>query len=171
MAGGQEYELDAVVFATGFDAMTGTLLAIDIRGRNGVTLREKWARVPYNYLGLAIAGFPNFFTITGPGSPSVFANMMNAIEQHVDWIGDCLTYMRTKGIREIEPKMDSEAAWVEHVAAVGAVSLRSHCDSWYVGANIAGKPRVFSPYIGPVPEYAKKCDEVAANGYEGFVLR
>ena len=169
--GGKEYELDALVFATGFDAMTGTLLAMDIRGRNGAKLREKWAEVPYNYLGLTVAGFPNFFTVTGPGSPSVFANMMNAIEQHVDWIGDCMTFMEKKGIKQIEPKPDAEAEWVEHVSTVGAISLRSHCDSWYLGSNIAGKPRVFSPYIGPVPDYTKKCEDVATQGYEGFILR
>ncbi len=169
--GGKEYELDALIFATGFDAMTGTILAIDIRGRNGAKLREKWAQVPYNYLGLTVAGFPNFFTVTGPGSPSVFANMMNAIEQHVEWIGDCMAYMEKKNIQQIEATPDAEAEWVEHVSAVGAVSLRSHCDSWYLGSNIAGKPRVFSPYIGPVPDYAKKCEDVAAKGYEGFVLR
>lgn len=169
--GGREYALDALVFATGFDAMTGTLLAMDIRGRGGRKLREAWAEVPRNYLGLTVSGFPNFFIITGPGSPSVFANMMNAIEQHVEWIADCMTYMRGHGIRQIEASAEAESAWVAHVAEVGAVSLRSHCDSWYIGANIAGKPRVFTPYIGPVPDYAKKCEDVAAKGYEGFVLR
>jgi cation diffusion facilitator CzcD-associated flavoprotein CzcO len=168
--GGREYEVDAIVFATGFDAMTGALLDIDIRGRGGRALKDKWAAVPRNYLGLAVAGFPNFFTITGPGSPSVFTNMLPAIEQHVDWVTDCLAYIRARNLKAIEASDAAEEAWIAHVAEVGAVSLRSHCDSWYLGANIAGKPRVFTPYIGGVPVYAEKCDEVAARGYEGFVL-
>ncbi|MFO0995289.1 MAG: NAD(P)/FAD-dependent oxidoreductase [Alphaproteobacteria bacterium] len=168
--GGREYEVDAIIFATGFDAMTGTLKEIDIRGRGGEALKDKWDEVPHNYLGLMVAGFPNMFTITGPGSPSVFTNMLPAIEQHVDWVTDCLSYMRKSNFKSIEASAEAEKAWIAHVEEVGAVSLRSHCDSWYLGANIAGKPRVFMPYIGGVPAYAKKCEEIAAHGYEGFVL-
>ncbi len=168
--GGSIYEVDALVFATGFDAMTGTLNAIDIRGRGGKRLRDKWAAVPHNYLGLTISGFPNLFTITGPGSPSVFTNMIPAIEQHVDWIADLFAHMRAKGFSRIEASADAEKKWVAHVAEAGAPSLRSHCDSWYLGANIEGKPRIFTPYIGGVPVYAKICEDVAADGYRGFEL-
>jgi cation diffusion facilitator CzcD-associated flavoprotein CzcO len=168
--GGREYEVDTIVFATGFDAMTGALLAMDIRGSRGAKLRDKWKDVSHNYLGLMVAGFPNFYTITGPGSPSVFTNMIPAIEQHVNWIADCMAHLRKKGLARIEPKAEAEKGWVEHVGEVGAKSLRSHCESWYLGANIAGKARYFTPYIGGVPVYARKCEDVAKNGYEGFAL-
>ena len=167
---GREYPLDAIVFATGFDAMTGALLRIDIRGGGGRTLRDKWRDGPRAHLGLALAGFPNLFTITGPGSPSVLTNMLPSIEQHVEWIADCLAYMRERGLRRIEASVDAEEAWVEHVGAVAGRSLRSVCDSWYVGANVPGKARVFMPYIGGFPVYVQKCNEVAANGYAGFAL-
>jgi cation diffusion facilitator CzcD-associated flavoprotein CzcO len=166
----EEYELDAIVFATGFDAMTGALLRIDIRNGAGKTLKEKWVEGPRTYLGLAMAGFPNLFTITGPGSPSVLTNMLPSIEQHVDWIAECLGYMRERGHRRVEPTFEAEDAWVSHVSAVAGTSLRSTCSSWYVGANVAGKPRVFMPYIGGFPAYVQKCNEVAANGYQGFAL-
>ncbi len=164
-----EYDLDCIIFATGFDAMTGTLLKIGIQGRDGLTLREKWSAGPLNYLGLTVAGFPNLFAITGPGSPSVLTNMVVAIEQHVEWITDCIEYMREQGHRRIEATAAAEKEWVEHVNAVADRTLYPTCTSWYLGANIPGKPRVFMPLPG-FPHYVEKCDEVAANGYEGFVL-
>jgi hypothetical protein len=165
-----EYEFDAIVFATGFDAMTGALNAIDIRGRNGVALASQWSAGPRNYLGLAMAGFPNLFTITGPLSPSVLSNMVVSIEQHVDWVADCIDYVRSQGYRAIEATEDAQDEWVQHVADVGSFTLFPMADSWYMGANVPGKPRVFLPYIGGVGEFRKKCDEVAAGGYEGFTL-
>ena len=168
--GGKNYPLDAIIFATGFDAMTGALTAIDIRGKRGNTLKDKWAEGARTYLGLAMAGFPNLFTITGPGSPSVLTNMLPSIEQHVEWIAECLDYLGKRGVRQIEPRIDAENAWVAHNTAVAGTSLRSSCSSWYVGANVPGKPRVFMPYIGGFPAYVAKCEEVAANAYEGFAL-
>jgi cyclohexanone monooxygenase len=165
-----EYEVDAIVFATGFDAMTGALLAVDIRGRDGLSLREKWAEGPRTYLGLGVAGFPNLFTITGPSSPSVLSNMIVSIEQHVDWITDCIEHLRDRDIAEIEPTDEAEDAWVEHVEEVGNMTLYPTADSWYMGSNVPGKPRVFMAYIGGVGVYRQKCDEVAANGYEGYAL-
>jgi cyclohexanone monooxygenase len=164
---GTSFELDALVFATGFDAMTGTLLKIDIRGRGGRTLREAWRAGPRTYLGLSVAGFPNFFTITGPGSPSVLTNMMVSIEQHVNWISDCIARLRTQGRATIEVRPEAQEAWVEHVNAVADRTLYPQCNSWYVGANIPGKTRVFMPLLG-FPDYVKRCDEVVAKGYEGF---
>ena len=169
-ANGQAFPIDALVLATGFDAMTGALLKIDIRGRGGRPLREKWSEGPKTYLGLTIAGFPNLFTITGPGSPSVLTNMLPSIEQHVEWIADCLAYMRDKQHRVLEPTQAAEDGWVKHVGEVADFNLRSSCSSWYVGANIPGKPRVFMPYIGGFPLYVKKCEEIVAKGYEGFAL-
>lgn len=165
-----EYELDAIVFATGFDAMTGALLNIDIRGEDDRTLKEKWADGPRTYLGLATAGFPNLFTITGPGSPSVLSNMTVSIEQHVDWITDCLQYMRERNLKRIEATYEAEDAWVEHVNEVADSTLFPKANSWYVGANVPGKPRVFMPYVGGVGAYRQICDDVAAKGYEGFTL-
>ncbi|WP_257455999.1 flavin-containing monooxygenase [Archangium lipolyticum] len=165
-----EYELDSIVFATGFDAMTGALLNIDIRGRGNVTLKQKWAHGPRTYLGLAIAGFPNLFTITGPGSPSVFSNTIVSIEQHVDWITDCITYLREHRLERIEATVEAEDGWVAHASALVDRTLFPLADSWYIGANIPGKPRVFMPYIGGVGAYRKKCEAVAAQGYEGFSL-
>ena len=167
---GREYALDAVVCATGFAAMTGSFDRIAISGRDGLMLKQKWAAGPRTYLGLSTAGFPNFFMITGPGSPSVLASMIQAIEQHVDWMTDCVAHMRDVGALTIEPMPDHEDAWVEHVNEVAKQSLRSTCSSWYVGANIPGRPRVFMPYIGGFPIYVEKCNDVASNGYEGFVL-
>jgi cyclohexanone monooxygenase len=167
---GAEYALDSLVFATGFDAMTGALLAIDIRGRGGRSLREKWADGPRSYLGLAIAGFPNLFTITGPGSPSVLSNMIVSIEQHVDWIADCLAHLAAHGLDTIEATAAAEDAWGAHVDEVGRGTLYPLANSWYVGANIPGKPRVFMPYVGGVGVYRQRCDEIAARGYEGFAL-
>jgi cyclohexanone monooxygenase len=165
-----EYELDSLVFATGFDAMTGALLSIDIRGRAASSLRHKWAEGPRTYLGIAVAGFPNLFAITGPGSPSVISNMIVSIEQHVDWIADCLEYLRAHALRRIEATLDAEDAWVAHVNEVGDATLYPQANSWYVGANIPGKPRIFMPYVGGVGAYRKRCNEVAAKGYEGFTL-
>ncbi len=164
------YALDSIVFATGFDAMTGTLLNIDIRGRAGYTLKQKWAEGPRTYLGIAIAGFPNLFIITGPGSPSVLSNMIVSIEQHVDWIADCVAYLRAHDRKGIEATIEAEDAWVMHVNEVGNTTLYPLANSWYVGANIPGKPRIFMPYVGGVGAYRKQCDDVAAKGYEGFTL-
>jgi cation diffusion facilitator CzcD-associated flavoprotein CzcO len=165
-----EYEFDAIVFATGFDALTGALNAIDIKGRNGVALASQWSAGPRNYLGLAMAGFPNLFTITGPLSPSVLSNMVVSIEQHVDWITDCIAHLRSAGYTAIEATEAAQDEWVQHVADVGSFTLFPQADSWYTGANVPGKPRVFMPYIGGVGEFRQKCDAVAANGYEGFAL-
>ena len=164
-----EYDFDIIVLATGFDAMTGALLKIDIRGRRGLALREKWADGPVNYLGLQVPGFPNLFTITGPGSPSVLTNMIVAIEQHVEWVADCIHYLDKNGYARIEATEDAQEAWVAHVNAVADETLWVACHNWYQGDNIAGKPRVFMPLVG-FPPYVEKCDEVVAKGYEGFVL-
>ena len=165
-----DYELDAIVFATGFDAMTGALSKIDIRGRANVALKEKWEEGPKAYLGLGIAGFPNLFTITGPGSPSVLSNMPVSIEQHVDWITDCLIYLRDRKITSIEATTEAEEAWVAHVNEVAGYTLFPKANSWYIGANIPGKPRVFMPYVGGVGPYRARCNEIAAKEYEGFAL-
>jgi cyclohexanone monooxygenase len=162
------YVLDSIVFATGFDAMTGTLLAMDIAGRSRRTLREAWADGPRSYLGLMVAGFPNLFTITGPGSPSVLSNMMVSIEQHVGWVRDCLAHLQVHDINLIEATPEAEEGWMEHVREVGERTLYPRANSWYVGANIPGKPRTFMPYIGGVPVYRRRCEEIAARGYEGF---
>lgn len=169
----KEYEFDVIVYATGFDAMTGALLKIDPRGRRGLPLHEKWAHGPRNYLGLMTVGFPNMFTITGPGSPSVLSNMLVSIEQHVDWITGCLGYMTSKGLVTIEPTQEAEDAWVDEVnnVAQGTMYVAPSCNSWYLGANVPGKVRQFMPYIGGLDRYRERCDEVAANGYEGFELR
>jgi len=166
----REHELDSLVFATGFDAMTGPLLAIDIRGTGGRPLREKWARGPRSYLGIGIAGFPNLFTLTGPGSPSVLTNMMVSIEQHVEWVVDCIAFVQSQGFASIEATVEAEDAWVRHVHDLAAATLMPTAGSWYMGANVPGKPRVFMPYIGGADVYRKRCDEIAANRYEGFLL-
>jgi cyclohexanone monooxygenase len=168
--GDREYALDGIVFATGFDAMTGALLNVDIRGRDGLALREKWTDGPRTYLGLGVADFPNLFIVTGPGSPSELTNMIPTIEHHVEWITDCIGYLRARGLKQIVPSADAEEAWVNHVREVAGASLRGTCNSWYLGANVPGKPRVYLPYAGGFPVYVKKCDEVAAKGYEGFEL-
>jgi cation diffusion facilitator CzcD-associated flavoprotein CzcO len=165
-----EFTLDSIVFATGFDAMTGALCNIEIRGRGGAMLKDKWSAGPRTYLGLMIAGFPNLFTITGPGSPSVLANMVMAIEQHVDWVADCIVYLREHQSASIEATVDAENAWVAHVNEVADTTLFPLANSWYVGANIPGKPRVFMPYIGGLGVYREKCADIVAKGYEGFAL-
>jgi len=167
---GAEYPVDAIVSATGFAAMTGSFDRIAITGRDGLTLAEKWKAGPRTYLGLASAGFPNLFMITGPGSPSVLASMIQAIEQHVDWIADLIGYMRDVGASAVEPEVADEDAWVAHVTEVSKVSLRSTCSSWYVGANIPGRPIVFMPYIGGFPVYVQKCNDVMTSGYDGFTF-
>ncbi len=166
-----EYPLDIIVFATGFDGMTGSLLRMDIRGRDGLSLANAWKAGPRNYLGLQVAGFPNLFTVTGPGSPSVLCNMPVCIEQHVEWITDCIAHMRNHGLKRIEPKNEAVASWVAQVnAAAEATLLPQAKHSWYLGANIPGKPRVFMPYAGGMARYRKICAEVAAKNYEGFRL-
>ena len=166
-----EYALDALVFATGFDAMTGALRKIDIRGSGGLRLADAWAEGPRTLLGLQIAGFPNLFTVTGPGSPSVLVNMPVAIEHHVDWIADCIAYMREQGKTRVEATEPAQDAWVLHVAEVASFSLFSRANSWYTGANIPGKPRVVMPYTGGQPMYRERCEAVAKAGYEGFAFR
>jgi cyclohexanone monooxygenase len=170
LVGGEEYKVDDIVFATGFDAMTGALLRIDIRGKDGLTLKEKWAAGPRTYLGLGIVGFPNLFTITGPGSPSVLVNVIIAVEQHSDWIMDCIDYMRAKGLSTIEAESEAEDRWVEHVNEKADETLYPMANSWYVGANIPGKPRVFMPYVGGFANYDNICKDVVANGYKGFAF-
>jgi len=165
-----EYALDAIVFATGFDAMTGAMKEIDIHTDAGILVREKWEHGPRTYLGIMIAGFPNLFMVTGPQSPGVKSQMILACEQHVDWIADCLQYLRDHGFSRIEAEEDAEDGWVQHNNEVADRTLYPLANSWYVGANIPGKPRVFMPYVGGVAAYKKKCDEVAAKGYEGFRL-
>jgi cyclohexanone monooxygenase len=169
-AGGKDYEVDALVLATGFDAMTGSVAKIDIRGRNGQTLNQKWAEGPKTYLGLMSSGFPNLFIITGPGSPSVLSNMIVSIEQHVDWITDCIAYMRGRDLDAMEAKQDAEDNWVTHVNEVAHTTLYPQANSWYMGANIPGKPQIFMPYIGGVGAYRQICNDVAAKGYEGFAM-
>ncbi|GAB3684994.1 NAD(P)/FAD-dependent oxidoreductase [Salinisphaera aquimarina] len=166
------YPLDALVFATGFDAMTGALLNIDIEGRDGQKLADKWAAGPRTYLGLQMAGFPNLFTITGPGSPSVLTNMPTSIEQHVDWISDCIDHMRNQGLTRIEASAQSEDRWVAHVNDAAEQTLLPKANSsWYLGANVPGKPRIFMPYAGGAAHYRQICEAVAANGYDGFVFK
>lgn len=169
MVGSVEHALDCLVFATGFDAMTGSLLRIDIRGKNGLSLRDKWAEGPRSFLGLSSAGFPNLFTITGPGSPSVLANMIPGIEQHVNWIGACLDYMRKNGHKAIEATAEAEGPWHLRIQELANQTLWNACDNWYQGANIPGKPRVFMPYVDWV-DYVEKCEEVVKNSYQGFAL-
>ncbi len=169
-AKGREWPVDVIVLATGFDAMTGTLNRIDIRGRSGRSLKEKWTEGPRTYLGLMSVGFPNLFMITGPGSPSVFTNMLPTIEQHVDWVADCISDLRDGQKKCIEPRQDAEDAWVVHNEEVSGKTLKPSCSSWYVGANIPGKPHVFLPYFGGFPAYIEKCNEVRAKGYDGFAL-
>lgn len=165
-----DYDLDVIVFATGFDAMTGSLRRIDVRGIGGQRLAEKWQSGPVTYLGLQVAGFPNLFLVTGPGSPSVLTNMPVAIEQHVEWITDCITHLGERGLTRVEATEEAEEAWVEHVRQVAELTLFPKANSWYLGANIEGKQRVFMPYVGGFAPYRQRCDEVAANDYDGFVL-
>jgi cyclohexanone monooxygenase len=165
----QSYEFDDLILATGFDAMTGTLVRIDIRGVGGVTLAERWAEGPRTYLGLTTVGFPNLFMMTGPGSPSVLSNMVVSIEQHAEWIADCVSHLRARGLSRIEATQAAQDAWVAHVNEVADSTLYPQCNSWYLGSNVPGKPRVFMPYLG-FPAYVEKCKQVVSSGYEGFRL-
>jgi cyclohexanone monooxygenase len=169
VAGGEDHTFDVLVYATGFDAMTGSLLKIDIRGRNNQPLAEAWEAGPVTYLGLSTAGFPNMFMVSGPGSPSVLTNMIMSIEQHVEWISDCISHIVASGKTTIETTETEQTQWVAFVNAVADMTLYPSCNSWYLGANVQGKPRVFMPLLG-FPTYADKCSDVAAKGYEGFVL-
>ena len=161
-------EFDAIVYATGFDAMTGPLLRVDIRGRGGKRLVDAWIDGPRSYLGIAIHGFPNLFTITGPSSPSVLSNMLVSIEQHVDWVSDCIGWMNENGKTAIEPSDAAERDWAEHTAHLAGMTLFPQADSWYMGANVPGKPRMFLAYVGGVGAYRLICDQIAATGYHGF---
>ena len=165
---GAEYELDAIVYATGFDAMTGSILKVDIRGVDGQGIRDAWEAGPRTYLGLMSHGFPNLFLITGPGSPSVLSNMTTSIEQHVDLTCDIIDQMRTEGTDRIEPDLAEQDKWVDTVNEVANMTLHVKANSWYLGANVPGKPRVFMPYIGGVGAYRELCEQVAAEDYRGF---
>ena len=164
------HDIDALVLAIGFDAQTGPVLAINPVGVDGVQLRDAWKEGPRNYLGLTTAGFPNMFMITGPGSPSVLTNMIMAIEQHVDWVTDCIAALRDRGAERIEPTVEAQDGWVQHVAEVGEFTLYPRADSWYMGSNVPGKPRFFLPYVGGLDLYRTHCDHIAAQGYEGFTI-
>ncbi len=167
-AAGREHVFDTLVLATGFDAVTGTLMRLDLRGRGGARIQDKWRGGPLNYLGLAVAGFPNLFHIAGAGSAAAFTNVIVSIEHHVEWIADCIAWMRAQGHRTIEPGLGAESAWVAHVNAVAAQTVFLSCNSWYLGANIPGKPRMFMALAGGFPAYAERCAAVAADGYAGF---
>ena len=168
-ANGVEHELDCIVFATGFDAFTGSINRIDIRGREGAALKDKWSAGPRAYLGLAAAGFPNLFIVTGPGSPSVLANMVVAVEQHVNLIGECLEHMREAGYAQVEAQPDAEDQWMEQVRMAADRTLFTACDNWYQGANIPGKPRGFVPYVD-WPDYVHHCEHVVEKSYQGFAF-
>ena len=163
------YDLDAIAFATGFDAMTGAMMEIDVFTDKGAEIRDTWKHGPSTLLGIMIPGFPNLFMVTGPGSPGVKSNMMVSIEQHVDFISDCLVYLREHGHSSIKPEESAATSWDRHVMEVADATLYPRANSWYMGANVPGKSRVFMPYIGGVHQYKRICDEIAANGYEGFV--
>ena len=169
VAGGVEHRLDAIVLATGFDAMTGTLLRLDLRGRGGRSIQQHWQAGPLNYLGLCLAGFPNLFTLTGPGATAAFTNVMVAIEHQVQWIADTVADLDARSVRTLEATPEAEAAWVAHVNTVAARTIYLGCNSWYLGANIPGKPRIFMPLFG-FPAYVQKCAEVQQQGYPGFQL-
>lgn len=164
----KEYPVDLIVFATGFDATTGSLLAMNITGIGGLSLKDAWAHGPSSYLGLMIAGFPNFFTITGPGSPSVLANVVSAIEHHVDWITDCLAHMQAEQLSRVEAEPQAQAEWVNEVRRIADMTLFPRANSWYIGANVPGKPRVFMAYPGGLHTYREHCSKIVADGYKGF---
>jgi len=167
------YQLDTIIYATGFDAMTGALTRIDIRGRGGMSLAEFWQQEgPYTYLGLAVAGFPNLFIVQAPGSPSAATNFVAALEQHVEWIGDCIGYLRANGHRTIEALPDAQYEWIEHTTSLVAPTVLDHptCNSWYNGGNVPGKKRMYMGYTAGIAEYRRRCDEIAAAGYTGFKL-
>ena len=164
------YDFDSIVLATGYDAMTGALLSVPITGRDGRTLGEKWAGGPRAHLGLMMEGFPNLFAITGPGSPSVLVNVMVAIEQHVEWVARCIGDLLARDQVEIEPTAEAEDEWVRHVAELADGTLFPKAASWYMGANVPGKPRVFMVYVAGIGPYRRRCDEIAASGYKGFEI-
>ncbi|MGB7145188.1 flavin-containing monooxygenase [Mycobacterium sp.] len=169
----ESHELDVIIYATGFDAMTGALSRIDVRGRDGLSLGEFWASEgPLSYLGLAVAGFPNLFTVQGPGGPSPATNFVAALEQHVEWISDCIEYLRATGIRTIEALATAQQEWIDHATSLVASTVLVHpsCNSWYNGGNVPGKKRMYMGYTGGIPEYRRRCDEIAAGGYTGFKL-
>ena len=170
VANGRDFTFDSIVFATGFDAMTGTLFNVDIRGRAGLALKQKWHAGPRTFLGLMSAGFPNLFMVTGPGSPSVKGNMLNSLEQHVDFVSDSIAYLCEHNLATMEPEQSAEDEWVEHVQETANRTLFPRANSWYMGANIPGKPRLFMPYIGGVGRYRLKCEEVVEDDYRGFRL-
>ncbi len=167
--GGKDYEFDAIVLATGFDAITGTLMRLDLRGRDGLRIQDKWKPGPLNCLGLMTQGFPNMFHVAGAGSTSAFTVVTVSIEHHINWIGDCISWLGANSHRSIEPTLQAESDWVAHVNEVAAGTVMLSCNSWYLGANIPGKPRMFMPLVG-FPAYAQKCAEVAHCGYPGFSL-
>ena len=167
---GHTFDLDVIVFATGFDAMTGAIVAVDVVGRDGLSLKDKWSDGPRTYLGLGVVGFPNFYMVTGPGSPSVLTNMVVSIEQHVDWIADCVAMMRADGRTSIEPTEPAESGWVQYVNDYADITLYPTADSWYMGSNVPGKPRVFLPFVGGFDRYRAICEEVVEKGYLGFAL-
>jgi cation diffusion facilitator CzcD-associated flavoprotein CzcO len=167
------HELDVIIYATGFDAMTGALSRIEISGRNGMSLRGFWAdEGPLCYLGLAVAGFPNLFIVQAPGSPAPASNFVAALEQHIEWIGDCISYLHAHGYRTVEAQPEAQRDWVDHITSLVAPTVLVHpsCNSWYNGGNVPGKKRMYMGYTGGIPEYRKRCDEVAAAGYVGFKL-
>ena len=166
-----EYDVDMIVYATGFDAMTGALLRFPIRGAGGLTLAERWADGPKTFLGIMTDGFPNFFFLTGPGSPSVLSNVLMSIEQHVDWLGRLLEHARERGAATTEVTRDAVERWVDHVNELAAGTLYPDARSYYMGDEIAGKPRVFMPYSGGLRGFRRRCEEVAANGYPELVFR
>jgi cyclohexanone monooxygenase len=170
-AGGRDHRFDTLILATGFDAYTGPVTRIDLRGRGGLHIRDKWRVGPLNYLGLAVAGFPNLFNVAGPGSPSAFTNFFVAVEHHVDWIADCIAWLDARGSATIEASDEAEASWVALVDAASHRTVLTSCNSWYLGANIPGKPRIFMPLVGGFPAYAARCAAVAEQGYDGFVVR
>jgi cation diffusion facilitator CzcD-associated flavoprotein CzcO len=170
-SGGREYRFDTLVLATGFDAFTGPMTRIDLRGRGGLHIRDKWRGGPLNYLGLTVAGFPNLFNLVGPGSTSAFTSVIVSVEHHVDWIAACIQWLDACGYSTIEASEQAEAEWVRRVNQVAEQTVYPHCNSWYLGANIPGKPRVFMPLAGGFPAYADRCAAVAADGYAGFVTR
>ena len=170
LAGGREHALDSLVLATGFDAVTGTLMRLSLRGRDGLRIQDKWQSGPLNYLGLATAGFPNLFNIAGAGSTAAFTSVILSIEQHVDWIADCIAWLDRRGLATIEATEDAEIRWMEHLQAMAEQTVFLSCNSWYLGANIPGKPRRFMVLAGGFPAYAERCAQVAAAGYDGFAL-
>jgi cation diffusion facilitator CzcD-associated flavoprotein CzcO len=167
---GRQYELDALVLATGFDAVTGAVTRLALRGRHGLTIQDKWAGGALNYLGLTVAGFPNLFNIVGPGCPAPFTSVILSIEHHVEWIADCIAWLDSKGLSTIEAREDAEAEWMAYVLAVASQTVFLTCNSWYLGANVPGKPRVFLPLASGLPAYMERCAQVASSGYPGFDL-